>query len=98
MSEELNDTGFSDYWSRVLEVHDYASDPNDVEHFYDYKGAFEAGVPIPGPGEHWPSAFKHDLHPDRYIKGEDIGKPDIDYWDTKSVSYTHLTLPTTPYV
>jgi hypothetical protein len=81
--ERSVDNGFNDWWSRVLEVHDYASDPNDVEHFYDYKAAFESGIEIPEEGESWPSQFKHDLHPDRYIKGEDVGKHDIDYWDTK---------------
>ena len=62
---------FEEWWSQVLNTHDYAINPHDPEHFYDYKAAFEAGVEIPEEGGHWPSQFKHDLHPDRYIKGDD---------------------------
>ena len=82
---EVQASTFNDWWSKVLEVHDYAPDPNDVEHFYDYKAAYEAGIEIPEEGEHWPSKFKHDLHPDRYVKGDDLDPPNynVDYWDTK---------------
>ena len=76
---------FEEWWSQVLSMHDYAINPHDPEHFYDYKAAFEAGVEIPEEGGHWPSQFKHDLHPDRYIKGDDLDPPNynVDYWDTK---------------
>ena len=82
---EVKVSTFEDWWSKVLEVHDYAADPNDVEHFYDYKAAYEEGIEIPEEGEHWPSKFKHDLHPDRYVKGDDLDPPNynFDYWDTK---------------
>ena len=43
--------------------------PEDPRHFYDYRGAYEAGAKADGVGK-WPSKFKHDLHPHRYLKTE----------------------------
>jgi len=44
--------------------------PDDPGHKYDYRGAYRAGA---GPDKtgHWPSRFKADDHPRRYIKGKD---------------------------
>jgi hypothetical protein len=85
-SEEVdigNTATFSDWWSQVLSVHDYAIDPKNPTHFYDYESAYHAGVEIPEKGEDWPSKFKHDLHPDRFVIGEDAGQPEYEFWDTK---------------
>jgi len=62
---------FESWWTRVLDVHDYAKDPNDPKHYYDYKAAYRSGHKIPKSGEHWSSEFKHDLHENRYIKQKD---------------------------
>lgn len=44
-------------------------DPYDPEHFYDYEGAWlKNGIPE---GSHWPSEFKKDEHPDRFLYGLD---------------------------
>lgn len=41
--------------------------PDDPEHRYDYRAAFAAGLgPDPKTG-HWPSEFKADDHPNRYV-------------------------------
>ena len=49
--------------------------PNDWRHYYDYRKAFKGGVKGPAldkkSGEwHWPSKYKHDLHPNRFVKAE----------------------------
>jgi hypothetical protein len=70
IKEDKKET-FESWWKRVLDVHDYAKDPNDPKHYYDYKSAYRSGYEIPEKGGHWPSQFKHDLHPNRYIKLKD---------------------------
>ncbi len=77
--------GFKDWWSSVLSMHDYSNDPDDPLHYYDYRAAFESGHPIPESEEHWSSEFKHDLHPNRFVRGNDptVGHSDVEWWDTK---------------
>ena len=36
-------------------------------HYYDYYGAWRAGE-APDKAGHWASKYKHELHPNRYIK------------------------------
>lgn len=47
--------------------------PDNPLHKYDYRGAFLAGAtPAVDAGDslyHWPSAFKDDDHPNRFVKG-----------------------------
>lgn len=38
---------------------------------YDYRAAFRARAPIPGPEEHWDSQFKGPDHPNRIVGGFD---------------------------
>lgn len=49
--------------------------PDAPEHHYDYRAAWRAGVqPEIDPHDnlfHWPSPFKHDDHPNRFINGVD---------------------------
>jgi hypothetical protein len=50
-------------------------DPDNPLHKYDYRGAFLAGAkPEIDPGDglyHWPSEFKADDHPNRFVDGVD---------------------------
>jgi hypothetical protein len=46
------------------------NNPEDPRHFYDYRAAYEAGA-TPDKKGHWPSEYKDDLHPNRFIKTED---------------------------
>ena len=39
-------------------------------HYYDYHAAWKAGDK-PDENKHWSSKFKHNLHPNRYIKEND---------------------------
>ena len=82
--QEKKKKGFKGWWKDVLKTHDYGENPEDPLHYYDYKGAYEAGEAIPSEkGEHWPSKFKHDLHPNRFITGKVAGYPEISWWDSK---------------
>ena len=59
---------FEEWYSNIAKKHNYNQNPKDWEHYYDYESAFNAG--IMGPDEetgHWPSEFKHDFHPNRFI-------------------------------
>ncbi|HYE93571.1 MAG TPA: hypothetical protein VEA38_21250, partial [Terriglobales bacterium] len=55
--------------------------PDAPEHRYDYRAAYRAGVtPTIDPNDglyHWPSQFKADDHPNRYVGGVDTknGRP-----------------------
>ena len=77
-SEDVEDTGFSDWYSDLSKRADISPDPDDPRHYYDYRAAYEAGVEL-DERRHLPSEFKHDLHPDRYI----IDKKDLSIYDTK---------------
>ena len=81
----MDNNKFSDWWSATLKMHNYAPDPDDPLHYYDYRSAFESGHAIPASGEHWSSEFKSDLHPNRFVRGNDpsVDKPDVEWWDTK---------------
>jgi hypothetical protein len=61
-------------WLKKNEV----NDPDHPEHFYDYKAAYKAGETKDKDG-HWPSKFKHDLHPNRYIEQDDGSFLDTKY-------------------
>jgi hypothetical protein len=56
-------------------------DPDAPGHKYDYRGAWRAGAVKGGKkGEHFPSKFKHDDHPNRVIKSD---KSPTGLYDTK---------------
>ena len=79
--EESEDTGkseFLDWYYNVAERSAISSDPDDPRHYYDYRGAYEAGARL-DKNKHLPSKFKHDLHPDRYT----VDEKDLSIYDTK---------------
>ncbi len=49
--------------------------PDNPEHKYDYRAAWRGGAyPTKSQEDgayHWPSQFKHDDHPNRYVDGVD---------------------------
>jgi hypothetical protein len=53
-------------------------DPDNPLHKYDYRGAYKAGYEPTISKEdnkyHWPSQFKDDDHPNRFVKGVDTKK------------------------
>tara|TARA_R100001530_G_C4321315_1_gene155900 strand:- start:1773 stop:2081 length:309 start_codon:yes stop_codon:yes gene_type:complete len=73
---------FEEWYSKVADVMGIDKDPDHPEHYYDYKAAYEAGEPIPKKGEHMTSKYKSPLHPNRFVHGEEVNKPDIALWDS----------------
>ena len=58
-------------------------DPWNSMHFYDYETAVLEGATPDEQGK-WPSKYKHDLHPERFIKGgEGTNYPNMEFYDTK---------------
>jgi FMN phosphatase YigB (HAD superfamily) len=52
-----------------------SSDPDEPEHFYDYRAAHRDGAEPEISSEdgqyHWPSKYKADNHPNRYVMIDD---------------------------
>jgi|21_taG_2_1085346.scaffolds.fasta_scaffold90264_2 hypothetical protein len=76
---------FEKWYAELAANHKWDPNPNDPRHFYDYKAAWNAGASVDEYG-HMPSRFKHDLHPNRFIREDPDGNklPKGKYWDTKS--------------
>ncbi|MEN6440534.1 MAG: transglycosylase SLT domain-containing protein, partial [Syntrophobacter sp.] len=74
-----NEQKFQKWYGDWAKREDMNLNPDDPAHKYDYRAAFMAGVTPPTEaGGHWPSKFKADDHPNRFIpllSGE--------VWDTK---------------
>tara|TARA_R100001463_G_scaffold25100_2_gene59602 strand:- start:900 stop:1214 length:315 start_codon:yes stop_codon:yes gene_type:complete len=73
---------FEEWYSNIVKNLGINPNPDDVEHFYDYRAAHKAGEPIPEPGQHMSSKYKNPLHPERFISGKKLGREDIALWDT----------------
>jgi hypothetical protein len=60
-------------WAKRTGMH---PNPDDPEHKYDYRSSYRAGSQ-PDSDLHWPSEYKHDDHPNRFIDGVDTrtGRP-----------------------
>lgn len=73
----LAGTGESDF-QKWYEDHAKSSglskNPDDPEHHYDWRAAFASGA-RPEPADdgyyHWPSQFKKQTHPNRFVDGTD---------------------------
>jgi hypothetical protein len=64
---------FQAWYSGWAERAGISPDPDDPLNKYDYRGAFVSGA-VPTINEedglyHWPSNFKDDDHPNRFVKG-----------------------------
>ena len=73
---------FKQWYSDISKKHDLSSNPDDWQHFYDYKAAYDAGIRGPNEIGHWDSRFKSDLHKDRFIN-----QGDGTFLDTKNNTY-----------
>ena len=81
MPEKFDEGVFQEWykmWSGRLDLN---PDPDDPRHKYDYRAAYVAGAePQPNFDDgkfHWPSQFKADDHPNRFVDGMDTktGEP-----------------------
>ena len=68
---------FMEWYSLWAKIIGLDPDPDNPLHYYDYRKAYKSGVNPEISKEdgfyHWPSEFKHDDHPNRFVDG----------WDTK---------------
>src|SRR5690606_4137119 len=67
---KTEEQAFRSWYSRISRELDLSDDPDDPNHFYNYRFAFRAGVGPDSDG-HWPSRFKTAEHPNRFIDGID---------------------------
>ena len=73
---------FEEWYNKVSSNLGLSSNPDYVEHFYDYRSAYKSGHTVPRKGEHMSSQFKSPLHPNRFVSGKELGREDIALWDT----------------
>lgn len=57
---------FLGWYRDIAEEMGLNRDPDDPLHKYDYRGAYREGLGPDADG-HWPSAFKDDDHPNRFV-------------------------------
>lgn len=79
-SSPFNEDEFRRWYTRHATSAGIDPDPDNPLHKYDYRAAYRAGYePEMGPDGlmHWPSEFKSDDHPNRFVGGMDTkyGKP-----------------------
>ena len=64
---------FREWYAEQAQKSGIAPDPDDPLHKYDYRGAFLSGatsqVDQSDGLPHWPSSFKDDDHPNRFVRG-----------------------------
>jgi hypothetical protein len=71
----VDEESFRDWYDRWAQIAGIDPDPDNPEHKYDYRAAFNAGA-APEVDEdsgeyHWPSRFKADDHPRRFVGNMD---------------------------
>jgi|GEM_PF-2408808 len=62
-----DEAGFQSWYKANAQKTGLNPNPDAPEHHYDYRAAFRAGVQGPDETGHWPSEFKADDHPNRFI-------------------------------
>ena len=65
---------FRSWYQEKAEERDLNRNPDDPQHFYDYRGAYKAGEG-PDKAGHWPSRFKQEGHPRLFLGGQDTRSP-----------------------
>lgn len=76
---------FQDWYSGWSETTGISPDPDDPKHKYDYRAAYKSGAEpqIADDNQyHWPSRFKADDHPNRFVAGIDTKNLMVDPIDT----------------
>ena len=70
-----DETEFQQWYGDWAKKSGISSNPDDPEHFYDYRGAYRAGAqPQISPEDnryHWPSQFKREGHSRLILNGVD---------------------------
>ena len=78
MASIADEAKFQDWYRRYAQQLGLSLNPDDPEHYYDWRAAWQAGA-TPDRSGHWPSQFKAPGHPNRYVEGMDTitGMPDF---------------------
>lgn len=63
-----DEPSFRRWYATVARTHGLSPDPDDPQHFYDWRAAWRAGATADAE-RHWPSRFKQPGHPDLYVEG-----------------------------
>jgi hypothetical protein len=85
--ERGSEQKFQSWYSDWADKTGISPDPDDPRHKYDYRAAHIAGAEPKISSEdglyHWPSEFKADDHPNRFVSGVDTktGKPSTDIFE-----------------
>ena len=64
------ETDFQQWFAQKAQDANWRPTPDAPGHQYNYRHAYEAGAGV-GDNMHWPSKFKMENHPNRYIDGVD---------------------------
>jgi hypothetical protein len=62
----FNEPAFQEWYGGHAATQGLNPNPDDPQHFYDYRGAYTAGA-TPDASGHWPSRFKLPEHPNRFV-------------------------------
>ena len=69
-----DEAAFQDWYAKVAQQMKLNPNPDDPNHFYDYRGFYKSGASTAidqKSGElHFPSTYKHDDHPNRFVLHE----------------------------
>ena len=63
----FDEKAFQDWYFEVARKFNLDPNPDDPRHHYDYRAAYSAGA-YPDETGHWPSVYKSEDHPNRYVK------------------------------
>ncbi|MFA5897989.1 MAG: hypothetical protein WC829_02630 [Hyphomicrobium sp.] len=79
---------FRKFYASAAAANGLDADPDSPLHKYDYRGAWLHGHgPTGEPGkQHWPSQFKDDDHPNRFVRDSSVAGGMLDTKRDKPVS------------
>jgi len=95
----FDESAFQSWYKTWADKLKLAPNPDDPQHFYDYRAAFQAGVePTIKSNWHWPSQFKKEGHPHLVLNGvntktgKSVGSDPVEDLLTESA----VAVPVTP--
>jgi len=70
------ESDFQQWYAKQARANGLDPNPDNPQHFYDYRAAFEQGQ-LPGADKHWDSRNKAPGHPNQFVEGENTitGQP-----------------------
>lgn len=65
----LEEKKFQSWYANVAQKTGLNPNPDDPQHYYDYRAAWKGGISGPDISGHWPSEYKLEGHPRMFIEG-----------------------------